>query len=437
MSPPLPLRDILPAWRTILENSGWLLAEKALRWVVGLTVGVWTARYLAPSGFGTLNYALSYVALFGGAVTLGIDYLGVRELVRAPGIRAEILGTILGLRLASGLVLAAAAAGSALALGHNGTSWALVGVLSLTLLLNCGDVFDLWFQAELRARRAATARTLVLLIAAGGRITLILLHAPLEAFAWLIVAEAGLASAALAIAFRHGGGQTRGWCFSLIRAKGLLAESWPNIVSNLAVIAYMRIDRIMLGEIRDTGEVGIYSAAATLVEIWYVVPLAVVASATPMITRQYLEDPDEYLSQIARLVRFLAVLSWLLVAAMGLSSWWLVPRLYGSTYAGTGQVLTVLSIGMPFSFLGVAVSPWYLNERLFVVAMWRHLAGVALNLGLNLLLIPRWGALGAAGATVFAFAVTHVFANAVSPRTRPLFRLQWRALLLLSPKVHP
>ena len=66
--------------------------------------------------------------------------------------------------------------------------------------------------------------------------------------------------------------------------------------------------------------------------------------------------------------------------------------------------------------------------------MWRHIVGAVLNLGLNFVLIPHWGAAGAALATVLAFAVAHVFANAFNARTRPLFRLQMRACFLLPPK---
>jgi PST family polysaccharide transporter len=424
-------------WERILGNSGWLLTEKILRWTIGMTVGVWTARYLGPDRFGALNYALSYVALFAGAVTLGIDYIAVRDLVHAPDKRPEILGTIFWLRVVTGAVMAAAAVGSALLFGCDTGGRALVGIISLMLLLGSGDVFDLWFQADLRARRAMTARTAALVIAAGLRITLILSRASLAAFAWLIVVEAALTSIALGLAFRGAGGLANWSGFSLARARALLRESWPNIVSNIAVMSYMRLDRIMLGEMKGDGATGVYSAAAALVEVWYVVPLAVAASATPMITRLYLSDAREYLRQVGNLARLLSLAGWMLAVALSLAAWWLIPWLFGPAYAGTGSVLAILAWGLPFVFLGVAASPWYLNERLFVTAMWRHLAGAAINLGLNILLIPRWGAAGAASATVVAFASAHVFANAVDARTRPVFRLQIRAWFLRPSKNSP
>ena len=64
------------------KNTSWLFAEKILRMVVGLLVGVWVARYLGPEQFGLLSYALSFVGLFSIVATFGLDEIVVRELVK-------------------------------------------------------------------------------------------------------------------------------------------------------------------------------------------------------------------------------------------------------------------------------------------------------------------------------------------------------------------
>ena len=63
------------------KNTSWLFAEKILRMVVGLFVGVWVARYLGPDKFGLFSYAQSFVGLFTAIATLGLDGIVVRELV--------------------------------------------------------------------------------------------------------------------------------------------------------------------------------------------------------------------------------------------------------------------------------------------------------------------------------------------------------------------
>ena len=63
-------------------NTGWLMADKVLRLFVGLFVGVYVARYLGPEKFGVLNFAMSFVALFGAFAKLGLDGIVVRNAVQ-------------------------------------------------------------------------------------------------------------------------------------------------------------------------------------------------------------------------------------------------------------------------------------------------------------------------------------------------------------------
>src|SRR5712691_5665226 len=93
-----------PNLQAILGNSSWLFADKIIRMVVGLFVGVWVARYLGPEQFGQLNFAIAFVSLFGAIATLGLDAIAVRELVRHPEQKEEILGSAFALKLVGGCV---------------------------------------------------------------------------------------------------------------------------------------------------------------------------------------------------------------------------------------------------------------------------------------------------------------------------------------------
>ena len=63
-----------------LKNASWLLFDKLVRIFGGLFIGIWIARYLGPSDFGILNYALAYVAFFQVFVGLGLNQIVVREI---------------------------------------------------------------------------------------------------------------------------------------------------------------------------------------------------------------------------------------------------------------------------------------------------------------------------------------------------------------------
>lgn len=75
---------------------------------------------------------------------------------------------------------------------------------------------------------------------------MILTQAPLIAFVWASLAEAALAAVALLVVYGRTSGRLHAWKPSLGRAKTLLRDSWPLILSGMAVMVYMRIDQIML-----------------------------------------------------------------------------------------------------------------------------------------------------------------------------------------------
>src|SRR3546814_17641835 len=98
----------------MISNSSWMLADSFIRMFVGLVLGTLIARYLGPSGYGSLRYAIAFVSVFSVFATLGLDGVVVSALSVRPAERWEILGSafvlnLAGGRLAYGLVLASIA----------------------------------------------------------------------------------------------------------------------------------------------------------------------------------------------------------------------------------------------------------------------------------------------------------------------------------------
>ena len=80
-------------FRRYLRNTSWLFLERMVRLVVVLATGIYVARYLGDSLFGQLNYATGFVGLFFALTTMGLDEIIVRDLVKRPDKRDELLGT--------------------------------------------------------------------------------------------------------------------------------------------------------------------------------------------------------------------------------------------------------------------------------------------------------------------------------------------------------
>jgi len=412
-----------------MGNMGWLLVDRIVRMGMGLFVGVWVARYLGPVQFGSLNFALAFIALFSTATTLGLEGILVRELLHNQEDTHDILGTTLALRSAGGLLsVAASIATVRLIQPHDQKALLLVSILSLTLIFQAFDTIDSFFQSEVRSKITVWAKNLAFLVFAGVRLSLIYAKAPLWAFAAAYAGEITLGAFLLVLGYRLSGGKILAWRASKARAVLLLKESWPVIFSGMAIMVYMRIDTVMLKVMQGDFAVGLYSAATRVSEVWYFIPTAIVSSVSPAIIRAK-NDPDIFYGRLRKLFSLMTITACVIGTIVALSSHAIIRILYSNSYRGAAPVLAVHVWASVFVFLGVAQSPWDLSRNMLSLSLYRTLSGAVLNIVMNLYLIPRYSAMGAAISTVVSYAISGVFANAFSVRTRPIFLMQMKSFV--------
>jgi O-antigen/teichoic acid export membrane protein len=193
---------------------------------------------------------------------------------------------------------------------------------------------------------------------------------------------------------------------------------------------FMRLDQIMLEAIQGTASVGIFAVAARLSEAWYFVPVSLVASAFPRII-QARSDPRLYDSQISRLMVGLAALSYAAALGATLLSETVIHWLYGPSFVDSAAVLAVHIWSGLFVAFGQLSGAWLMAERRIVINLYRNLFGLIVNVPLNYLLIPRFGPVGAAWATLFSMFCGWYLFDLFHPKTRRMFVIKSHALLLM------
>lgn len=418
-------------FRGIIANAGWLFMDKLLRMGIGLVIGIWMARYLGVADFGHLNYAIAFASLFSAIATLGLDGIVIRELVRHPDQKHELLGSVFALKLIGGCIAVSLVLGSIFLLRPaDTTTHLLVGIIATGMIFQAFDVIDFWFQSEVQSKFTVYARSSAFLLISAVKAALILGGAGLVAFAWASLAEIIVGSAGLVIAYRATGNSLLSMQARFPVATRLLHESWPLMLSGLAILLYMRIDQVMLGEISGEHEVGLYSAALRLSEVWYVIPTVIISSVMPALTRARSSSEQHYYQRLQQLFTFLARTAYVVAIPMTIFSTPLVTLLFGEQFSAAGPVLAVHIWAALFVFLGVAQSPWTINEGLARINLYYTSLGAIINIALNYYLIPVYGALGCAIATTVSYGFSAWLANGLSKRTRRIFRLQSRAVLL-------
>jgi PST family polysaccharide transporter len=420
--------------QSIIANAGWLFIDKILRMGVGLFVTVWVIRYLGPERYGALNFSVAFVALFAVLATLGLDGIVVRDIVHDPSCKNETLATAFVLKLLGSCVSLVLSVVVIFML-RRGESlyWWLVGIAAVAIIFQATDAIDFWYQAEVRSKYTVYARNAAFLTIALLKIGLIIFNAPVIAFACATLGEAVLVSAGLLMIFRLQGNLLRPRLATISRAKGLLIRSWPLFLSSIFGIILMRIDQVMLGQMRGPKEVGIFSAALALSEIWYFIPIAITSSVFPAMVNAWKVDENRFYQRLRELYLIMVFLSFSVAFVLTLLSNQVVIRLYGQEYRESGAVLAIHCWAGVFIFLGLASNMWYLMKNLNHYTLYRCVLGAVVNICLNFALIPEYGAIGAAVSTLLTQAAASYLFDLINRQTRVLFVWKSESILFFIP----
>jgi len=388
----------------VVGNATWQLGDNILRMAVGLVVGIWLARYLGPEQFGLLSYALAFVALFAAAASLGLDDIVVRDIVHTPADKDNILGTAFLLKLVAGSLSFLAATGTIFLLrpADGLTRW-LVAIIAAGAVFQAFSVIEFWFHSQVRVKYVVFAKNGAFLLCSFVKICLILAAAPLIAFAWVALFEVVVGAAGLIFVYTIRAGRLRQWRGSLKKAAGLLKDSWPLMLSGMVIMVYLRIDQIMLGEMVGNEEVGIYSVAVRLSEVWYFIPTAIYWSVFPSIVEAKAADEELFYQRLQKLYNLMALSAYAVAVPVTFLAQWLVPALFGEAYARGGLMLAVLIWSNVFASLEIARSSFLTAMNWTRIYLLTVSLGCLLNIVLNYFLIPFYGGMGAVVASLFAY----------------------------------
>ena len=402
-------------------NTSWMFGEQMLRMASGLLVGIWVARYLGPEQFGLFSYALAFVSIFSGLAKLGLDGIVVRDLVNHPHQRDVYLGTAFWLKFVGAFVMLGFVALATLFTSNDHTTNLYVFIIASGIIFQSFEVVDFYFQSKVLSKFVSICKITQLAVSSALKVYFVLTGADLI---WVVVVtliDQVLLALTLFIAYRYQKLGSFYQYFDITLAKKLLKDSWPLILSGVAVALYMRIDQIMIKEMLGEREVGIYTAAVRLSEVWYFIPLIIANSLFPAIASAKKVSNKIYYIRLQRLYILMLWSAITVAVMMTFCSGWIITSLYGEAYREAGKVLMIHIWAGIFVYLGVASGGWFLTENLQRYSTINTLIGAITNVFLNLILIPLWGIYGAALATVFSYSVAAYFMNIVFPATRENF----------------
>jgi len=367
--------------------------------VTGIAIQIGLARFLGDDGYGSFKFLATLAGLLGFLADFSIPVLLARQVARAPENAAERLGTgltAIALLAAPPILLTAAYAW--LVDGRPDVVIAAFAAGATMGALATQGIGESIFQGLRRMRPLLWANLAGRLVYLGGTVWLLWLGWGVFG-AFVAMAAGPLAAAAILLAaFRRQVGPPRSQ--GLAGAARLIRDGLPFGLHRAFMGAYLAGDVLVIQWFCTDAELGAYGAAALfLVQI----PLAqVLIKAIYPTLSQAISRPDDAGAELGLAVRLLLVASLPIAVGGAMVAPELIALLFGPDFGAAVPLLVVLLPVLPLRFVnlttGAALSALDRQPRrtraILVIA--------SFNLILNVLMVPYWGALGAAIATVIA-----------------------------------
>ncbi len=392
----------------VIKNASWMIGCKIAQSVISLIIGMLTARYLGPSNYGLISYAASIAVFLLPLMQLGLSKTLVQEFIKRPDREGEVLGTALVFNVMSA-VACMGGMYAFLSVANAGESTTiLVGVLySFSLLFQATEIVQYWFQAKLLSKYPSIASVISYTIVALYKVYLLVTGRSVIWFSVSSTLDYLLISVILLIVYKRMGNQKLKFSWRL--GMEMLHSSKYYIVASMMVSVFQQTDRIMLKLMMNEAETGYYSSAITCVSVTAFVFAAIVDSMRPPILEAKHDGSDAYEPRIIQLYSVITYASLIQSVFMVLLARPIVLVLYGEQYLPSVTALRVAVWYVTFSNYGSVRNIWMLAENKQKYLWIINLSGALANVALNAALIPLFGAVGAAAASL----VTQFFTNVV------------------------
>jgi O-antigen/teichoic acid export membrane protein len=243
----------------------------------------------------------------------------------------------------------------------------------------------------------------------------------------IFVIETFLYSLFLLFSFRKFGKHIRDWKFKFPVAKSIITDSWPLMLSAVAVSIYMKIDQVMIRNMLGNEQTGIYAVVVKLSEVWYFIPGIICTSVFPSIVKN-MNNKEIFEKRMGHLYFLMFWLATGIAIFITVFSYPIINILFGEAYISAVIPLRIYVWAGIAVFLGVATSQYLTAKNFTKIAFYRTVLGSLINVILNIILIPVIGIKGAAISTLVSYSASIIILM-VFKKTKDQFYLFLKSVI--------
>jgi O-antigen/teichoic acid export membrane protein len=425
------------ALRRVAGNAGYLAVADGANKLMLFAYNVIVARHLGAERLGVLSTSLALVTMFAVLTDLGLGALSAREIARDPRSAPKLVSHILAIKLVASCVVILLIAVLANVIGYPRATIRVVYICSLFVFESAVTSYYCWvFQGFERMELTALSRVLQTAVLVVGAFLLSKHDAHVERYAILYVG-AGLVS----VLFVVGSAAIRlvkpALSFALSEWRRLLWAAAPIGLAATFTMFYYWNGTTLLARIRGSESVGNFSAAFRLVMGLAFAGMAISGAVYPLLSRLFLNDRARSGRALAMAARFMLMVTAPVAVYLSAFSSAVTQVLYGSGFADAAVVLRVLAFWGVFASFNSLLSNFYLAANRPVIVAGQTGIALAANVAMNAVLIPAFGAVGAATALVLTEGASFGVLYAIQRRSgapvqgRLLLSATWKVLFAL------
>jgi len=412
-----------------VNNTFWLLIDKFITLGAGFVTTIILARHFSLQAFGEYNYLLTYVVLWGPLFSLGIARILLREFSNKPDKIGVFLTTACQARFYATLFFSIIALAIFIRITEQNYNVVLIAILLFSQLTSSLEVYEFWFQYKSLNKHVVKLRILVTLFFNILKICSAIFY---PSILWIVIITAlEWVSLKSGYYFLYKYWNQKAQLlhhFDKGAFKNLFQQSKYLIFSGIAAIIYLKIDILMLEHLASSKEVAIYSVAAKISEVWFVLPAIFVTVVSPEMLNWAKNNIEKY---HRRTQEFFSLFFWGgLVATLAtyFIAPYLIPFIFGDEYLLSVEILQIHIWALVFISLRQLFSHILVIMKFAQFSLFSQVSGAIVNIILNYILIPLYGGKGAAIATIISYAMSSYFCLIFSAKTRPIFFIMCKSI---------
>lgn len=370
-------------------------------------------RYLGREGFGNYATVLAFLSFFASLADLGLYHISTREISRPGADEKKIMGNIFTLRVISALAILALAPVVVLFFDYPIEVKQGIIIAAASFLFSSGyQVLNGVFQKNLAMDRVAIGELVGKII----QVATVILAVKLQlGFHWIIASLLFNMMASFVIVFFWSRKYLRfNFRFDFSYWKKFLKESLPIGIGSVIVFVYFKIDTILLSLLKTSEDVGVYNAAYKVLENISFFPAMIIGLVLPILSNTIFTDRKKFEDISNKTFKVFIILTVPLIVGTLFLSEGIIQLIGGGQFGQSAAVLQILVFALAAIFFGN-----FFNNILIAGNLQRKLMGIWLlaaifNVGLNLVIIPKFSYMGAAyvstGTEIFVTIVAGYFA---------------------------